>query len=72
MISVLHVFSVIVCPVNSFTNEAYGLSCHFKNLGRVHNSQMLGITYTQGEAFQPAILKLKRCSGEFASINLRQ
>lgn len=69
---VLHMFSVTVCPVNSFNNEAYGLSSHFKNLGRVHNSQLPGITYTQGGAFQPTILKLKICSGEFAPINLLQ
>lgn len=68
---VLHMFSVIVCPVNSFSNEVYGLSSHFKNPGQVHN-QLPGITSTQGGAFQSVFLKLKRCSGEFASINLCQ
>lgn len=47
---VLHMFSVIVCPVNSFNNEAYGLSSHFKNLGCAH-SQLPGITYTIGRSF---------------------
>lgn len=69
---VLHMFLVIVCPVNSFNNEAYGLSSHFKNRGRVHNSQLPSVAHTQGGAFQRTILRMKRGSGELASINLCQ
>ena len=48
---VLHMFLVIVCPVNSFNNEAYGLSFHFKNLGRVQKCQRPSVAHTQEELF---------------------
>lgn len=69
---VRHMFSVIVCPVNSFSNEAYGLSSHFESLGSIQDSQPPANANTQEEGFQPAILRLKRRSGEFASVILCQ
>lgn len=56
---VLHMSSVIVCPVNSFNNEAYGLSSHFKNLGSVH-SQLPGITYTTRRSFSACNSKAEK------------
>lgn len=69
---VLSMFPAIVCPVNPFNDEANGLSSHSENPASVHCSHLPGSTHTQGGAFPLAVLQLKKCSGEVASINLCQ